>query len=176
MKRWTQIMNGEYTDWETIFKGYQSALDWPVAAYYRDLMNVYPQAKVILTVRDPDRWRRSIMTTFYQAQRTFVVRITQALPTLHQFLIAMDNTLWQEIFQNRLEDKHHAIQIFKKHIEEVKRVVPADRLLIFDARQGWEPLCSFLNVPVPVGQPYPHKHKGNLVRNVLKYTGLTNYR
>lgn len=176
MKRWTQILHGEYSDWETLFKGYQSALDWPVAAYYRDLMHAYPEAKVILTVRDPDRWHRSIMTTFYQARRGFVVRITRAIPVLHQFLTAMDIALWQGIFQDRLEDKHHATQIFKNHIEEVKRVVPADRLLIFEARQGWEPLCSFLDVPVPVDRPFPHKHKGDLVRNVLKYTGLSNYR
>ncbi len=176
MRLWTQIMHGVYTDWEAIFKGYQSALDWPVAAYYRDLMDAYPEAHVILTVREPDSWRRSIMTTFYQAQRAFVVRITRVIPTLHQFLAAMDTTLWQGIFQDRLEDKQHAIQIFKNHVEEVKRVVTEERLLVFDARQGWEPLCSFLNVPVPVGQPYPHKHKGNLVRNVLKYTGLMSYR
>jgi hypothetical protein len=88
----------------------------------------------------------------------------------------MECALWQGMFQNRLEDKSHAVEVFKNHVEEVKRVVPPERLLIFEAKQGWEPLCSFLQVPVPVDKPYPHKHKGTLVRNLLKYTGLMNYR
>ena len=176
MRRWAQIMRGGDADWKTLFNGYQSAVDWPVAAYYRELMDVYPDAKVILTVRDPGSWHRSIMTTFYQARRALVVRVTQAIPTLHQFLTAMEYMLWQGIFQNRLEDREHATRIFENHIQEVKRVVPAERLLVFEARQGWEPLCSFLNVPVPVDKPYPHKHKGTLVRRFLQFTNLTEYR
>jgi hypothetical protein len=80
------------------------------------------------------------------------------------------------MFQNRLEDKAHAIAVFKNHIEEVQQIVPAERLLIFEAKQGWEPLCSFLDVPVPADKPYPHRHKGTLVRQFLKYTNLTRYR
>jgi hypothetical protein len=176
MKHWAEIMQGGKAEWESLFKDYQAALDWPVAAYYKDLMTIYPQAKVILTVRDPNSWHRSIMTTLYQAQRKSVVRFARILPPLHRFLSAMENKIWQDVFQNKLEDKDHAINVFNSHIEEVKRVVPAERLLIFEARQGWEPLCSFLNVPLPVDQPYPHRHKGNLVRQFLKYTNLTEYR
>ena len=176
LRHWSQIMRGGNPDWQTLFNGYQSAVDWPVAAYYRDLMAVYPEAKVILTVRDPCSWHRSIMTTFYQARRAFVVRVTQLFPTLHQFLTGMESALWQGIFQNKLEDREHATKIFKSHIEEVKRVVPARRLLVFEARQGWEPLCTFLNVPVPADKPYPHKHRGMLVRRFLQLTNLTDYR
>lgn len=176
MKHWTEIMHRGKADWETLFKDYQSAVDWPVAAYYRDLMAVYPEAKVILTVRDPGSWHRSIMTTFYQARRAFVVRITQLVPTLHQFLNAMENALWHGVFQDKLEDKSYAVEVFKNHVEEVKRIVPPERLLIFEARQGWEPLCAFLNVPVPIDKPYPHKHKGTLVRRFLQYTNMTDYR
>jgi hypothetical protein len=176
MKRWTQIMRGGHADWQTLFDGYQSAVDWPVAAYYRELMDIYPEAKIILTVRDPGSWHRSIMTTFYQARRAFVVRATQLIPTLHQFLTAMETALWHGIFHNKLEDKAHATGIFKTHIQEVQRVVPHERLLIFEARQGWEPLCSFLHVPVPSDKPYPHKHNGTLMRRFLQSTNLTDYR
>lgn len=176
MEQWSHIMRGGNPDWQTLFSGYQSAVDWPVAAYYRDLMAVYPEAKVILTVRDPGSWHRSIMTTFYQARRAFVVRATRIVPTLHQFLTAMESALWQGIFQNKLEDQEHATKIFKNHIEEVKHIVPPERLLVFEARQGWEPLCSFLHVPVPADKPYPHKHKGTLVRRFLQSMNLTDYR
>jgi hypothetical protein len=176
MKHWSEIMDGGKAEWETLFDGYQSAVDWPVAAYYRDLMAVFPNAKVILTVRDPNGWHRSIMTTLYQAQRKSLVGFARISPPLHRFLNAMEHALWQGLFQDKLEDRTHAIHVFKNHIEEVKRVVPPERLLIFEARQGWEPLCSFLNVPVPVDEPYPHRHKGNAVRKFLRYTNLTKYR
>jgi hypothetical protein len=175
MKHWAALMQGSAADWERLFRGYQAALDWPVVAYYKDLIHIYPEAKVILTVRDPESWHRSIMTTLYQAQREFVVRFMRIIPSLHQFLGAMETAIWQGVFQNKLEDKAHAITVFNRHIDEVKRVVPQERLLIFEARQGWEPLCSFLNVRVPVDKPYPHKHKGDVVRNFLKHTNLSKY-
>ncbi|HSL43972.1 MAG TPA: sulfotransferase [Anaerolineales bacterium] len=175
-QKWTEIMQGGKADWEALFKGYQAAVDWPAAAYYRDLMALYPEAKVILTVRDPNSWHRSMMTTIYQARRQFVLRLMQMIPALHRFFIGMEKVVWEGIFHSKVEDKAHAEAVFERHNEEVKRVVPAERLLIFEAKQGWEPLCSFLNVPVPVDKPYPHKHKGDLVRNFLKYTHLTEYR
>jgi hypothetical protein len=176
MQHWSRIMHGGTADWETVFQGYQSAVDWPVAAYYRELMDVYPEAKVILTVRDPHSWHRSIMTTIYQARRQLVIRLTRVFPPLYRFMNAMEHTVWHGVFQNKVEDKAHAMEVFQTHIEEVKRVVPSERLLVFEARQGWEPLCSFLQVPVPGDKPYPHRHRGDLVRNLLRYTGIMNYR
>lgn len=174
MKHWTKIMQGGKAEWEVLFHGYQAAVDWPVTAYYTQLMDVYPEAKVILTVRDPHSWHRSIMTTLYQAQRKSVVEITRILPPLHSFLNAMEHAIWQSLFQNRLEDREYAIKVFQRHIEEVKQRVPPERLLIFEARQGWEPLCTFLQVPVPV-EPYPHRHNGTPMRRFLRYTNLTKY-
>jgi hypothetical protein len=168
LERWGEIMAGDKADWETLFKGYQSATDWPVAAYYQDLMHVYPDAKIILTVRDPERWYRSIMNTIYQLSRRFR-RLSRIIPAVHQFLYGMEKVVWKGIFHNKLEDKAHAIEVFNSHIEEVKRVVPEERLLVLEARHGWEPLCKFLNVPVPVDKPYPHKNNGATLRKILKY-------
>jgi hypothetical protein len=168
LKHWAEIMDGRSPDWESLFHGYQSATDWPAAAYYRDLMAVYPDAKVILTVRDPESWHTSIMNTLYQASRKFR-RYTRIVPSLHQFLTSMEKVVWQGTFHNRVEDKLYAMQVFNRHIEEVKRVVPKERLLVFEARHGWEPLCLFLNVPVPIDKPYPHKNKGDMVKQILKY-------
>ena len=172
LKYWAEIMEGGKADWETLFRGYEAAMDWPVAAYYRDLMAVYPDAKIILTVRDPESWHKSIMNTIYQAGRGFFGRFTRIIPSVHQFLNAMEKAIWEGIFHNKLEDKAHAVEVFKNHIEEVKRVVPKERLLIFEARHGWEPLCTFLNVPVPANKPYPHKNRGALIRQILKHGTL----
>ena len=176
LKYWADIMEGGKADWDALFRGYQATMDWPVAAYYKDLMTFYPESKVILTVRDPEGWHRSVMNTIYQAGRGFFGQFSRIIPSVHQFLNAMEKAIWQGIFHNRLEDKAHAIEVFKNHIEEVKRVVPRERLLIFEARHGWEPLCAFLNVPVPVDKPYPHKNKGTWVRQFLKYTNFARYR
>jgi len=171
LKCWAEIMEGGKPDWENLFKGYQSATDWPAAAYYRDLMVAYPDAKIILTVRDPESWHASLMNTLYQVSRKFA-QWTRIIPPVHQFLNAMEKAVWQGIFHNNVEDKIHAIKVFKDHIEEVKRVVPEERLLIFEARHGWEPLCVFLDVPVPANKPYPHRNNGATIRRVLKYRTL----
>jgi len=171
LKKPHQIMQGGRADWETLFKGYQAAMDWPVAAYYRDLMSVYPAAKVILTVRDPESWHVSIMGTLYQLGRRFS-HFTRVIPSVYQFLNAMEKVIWRGIFHGRVEDKAHAVQVFKDHIEEVRRVVPRERLLIFEARHAWEPLCTFLNVPVPADKPYPHRNDGRTIRSILKFGNL----
>jgi hypothetical protein len=171
LKHWGEIMAGGKADWDILFKGYQSATDWPVAAYYQVLMRVYPDAKIILTVRDPERWHRSIMNTIYQLSRRFCC-FTRIIPAVYQFLHGMEEVVWKGIFHNKLEDKACAIKVFNNHIEEVKRVVPEERLLVFEARYGWEPLCKFLNVPVPVDKPYPHKNDGATLRKILKYRTL----
>ena len=90
-------MEGGKADWESLFQGYQAATDWPVAAYYKDLMKVYPDSRVILTVRDPERWHLSIMNTLYQFGRRFT-RFTRIIPSAHQFLNAMEKVIWQGIF------------------------------------------------------------------------------
>jgi hypothetical protein len=168
LKVWGEIFQGAKTNWENLFKGYQSATDWPVAAYYLELMDVYPDAKIILTVRDPEGWHKSVMNTIYQLSRKFA-RFTRVIPVVHRFFIGMEKVIWEGIFHEKLEDKEYAIEVFKRHIEEVKRTVPKERLLVFESRQGWEPLCTFLNVPVPENRPYPHKNSGTIVRRILKH-------
>ncbi|NWG07189.1 MAG: sulfotransferase family protein [Chloroflexi bacterium] len=171
LKRWADVMKGGASDWEALFHGYQAATDWPTAAYYQELMTVYPDARVILTVREPEGWHTSVMNTLYQVSRRFN-RFTKFIPPLHQFLNGMEKVVWQGIFQNRVEDKCHAVRVFNEHIEEVKRIVPRERLLVFEAGQGWEPLCAFLGVPVPMGKPYPHRNSGTVVRWLLKYRAI----
>ena len=166
MKKWTDVIENGNADWAELFEGYQAAVDWPAAVYYKALMVAYPDAKVILTIRDPDRWHESVSNTIYPLSKKFVNSLRTTSP-LSRFFKALDKALWVGIFNNRLEDKPYAIEIFKDHIEEVKHTVPVDRLLIFEARQGWEPLCEFLDVPVP-DTPYPHVNKGGRIKRLLK--------
>ena len=66
--------------------------------------------------------------------------------------------IWNDIFQGRFEDRDFAIGFFEQHNQAVKSFVPADKLLIYELGQGWEPLCEFLGCEVP-DEPYPHVNK-----------------
>ncbi len=68
----------------------------------------------------------------------------------------MIDRLWERMFRGRFEDRAFAIEAFNRHNEQVRRDIPADRLLVYEIRQGWEPLCAFLGLPVPEGKPFPH--------------------
>jgi len=167
-RRWAEIVEGGKADWDALFNGYQSGVDWPVSAYYKELSVAYPDAKVILTVREPERWYESFSTTLYQADKKFR-KYSRFIPPANRFFGAINKVVWEGIFDNRLEDKAYAIEVFNNHIEEVKRTVPKERLLVFEARQGWEPLCAFLGVPAPTHRPFPHENDRAMWQRVIRY-------
>jgi len=142
---WEAAARGEAVDWSKVFDRYRSQVDWPGARYWRELAEHFPKAKVILTVRDPDAWFDSVQATivpFLSARGKH--------PSPHVNAIAeMGTQTIAPIFGDRLSDRDFATRAFKNHIAEVQAEVPADRLLTFDLRDGWEPLCDFLEVDVP---------------------------
>jgi len=164
IKFWQAVANGEKVDWREHFKNFRSTVDYPACNYYKELMEVYPEAKVILSVRDPDRWYESTLDTIY-----FTATVTKGwrryvLPPYTRYTDMVDATLWSGLFDGKFEDHNHAIAVYKRHIEEVKQHVPPEKLLAFDVKQGWEPLCTFLGVPVPDGKPFPHVNDRNQTR------------
>jgi hypothetical protein len=143
---WEAAARGETVNWDEAFAGYRSQVDWPGARYWRELAEYYPGAKVILTVRDPDEWFDSVQATiapFLASRGTNEAAHVNAIAEMAHQLIAAG------IFQDRLSDRAHATGLFRAHVGEVQATVPASRLLTFDVRQGWEPLCDFLECPVP---------------------------
>mgnify|MGYP003383071765 CR=1 FL=1 len=129
-----------------MFSGYRSQVDWPGARYWRELAAHYPKAKVILTVRDPEKWFASIETTILQ----FLAGRGHH-PHPHQNAIAeMANQLIAEgVFDGRMSDRSHAISVFNAHIADVQATIPPSRLLTFNVAQGWGPLCQFLGCEIP---------------------------
>jgi hypothetical protein len=131
-----------------LLANYRSAVDWPTCHFWRQLMDMYPDAKVILTHRDPKAWYKSIHNTIYR----LLTAKTSDMPSDQVKMarrIVMDDT-----FDGRLGEEDYAIEVFEKHNALVKATVPAERLLVFDVREGWQPLCDFLDVPVP-DEPFP---------------------
>ena len=147
---WQAAAEGRTVDWSELFAGYNSAVDWPACSFYAQLMDVYPEAKVLLTVRDRDKWYESVTNTIYPSS----TEETDA-PDARAHRHMVKTLIWQGTFDGRFEDKQHAIAVFERHTQEVKRRVPAKRLLVYEVQEGWEPLCRFLDVPVPVGTPFP---------------------
>ena len=94
--------------------------------------------------------------TIYYVRQAFPRWIRLFSPRMRQFHRMLDRLVWDGMFQGRFEDRAFAIEVFNRYNEQVRRDLPPDRLLIFEAREGWEPLCAFLGVPVPEGKPFPH--------------------
>lgn len=149
-------------DWDKLFDGYTSAVDYPVARYYKQLMQKYPQAKIIHTIRDEESWYQSASKTIIWASKPSVGRILKLMiklpfsPVLRKQIAVLkfNGKLIDREFGSDYKNKESVIAHYRQHNEEVMKTVPPERLLVYNVRDGWEPLCKFLNVPVPT-QPFP---------------------
>ncbi len=150
---WMQAADGRLDDWEQIFSGYHATVDWPGCAFYASLMERYPEAKVILTVRDPESWYKS-------AAATILHRAADDSPGGGM----RRRIVWDGAFSGRFADRDHAIAVFERHNDEVRRRVPTDRLLVYEVREGWAPLARFLGVDAPA-DPFPHLNTTDDFRN-----------
>ena len=148
---WERATRGERIDWSEVFEGYRAAVDWPPCAFWKDYYHIYPDAKVILTVRDPDSWFDSVMNTIYPAS-TGALKADD--PQMQRWAQWANELVWQGTFDGKVTDREHATAVFNAHNEQVKRLCDPDRLLVFQASDGWGPLCEFLGQPVP-DEPYP---------------------
>jgi hypothetical protein len=161
---------GGAVDWSLIFKGYRATMDWPTIYFWEQLAAAYPDAKILLTERDPERWWKShlkmfqvggkVVEEFTDEQRQWAEESGFARMQTALGMIAM------AIFDGRVSDKAHCLRVFEQHYERVRRTVPAERLLVYRVQEGWEPLCRFLGVDVP-DEPFPRVNVGdNLAHNI----------
>ena len=166
---------GERVDWEGFLAGYEVAVDCPACAFYEELMQAFPEAPVILTVRDPEPWYESMRATIHRIQKV----ATGPVPVRAAFAFAgvfapgvtgaarlADHIVWEVTFDGRFEDRAYAMEVFEIHNAAVRHRVPPERLLVFDVRDGWEPLCDFLSVEVPE-KPFPHLNEAREMRRRL---------
>ena len=155
MAPWRDAAAGRPVDWAALLKGYQAAVDWPACNYWRQQLAAFPDAKVILTERDAERWRTSIMNTIYpssQRARREAQQTGDALALERSAMVY--EVIWEGVFDGRMDDKEHVIQCYLAHNQRVKEAVPAEQLLVIAPGAGWPPLCDFLGVAQPA-EPYP---------------------
>lgn len=150
---WQAASAGQPVDWEGLFEGYRATVDWPACTYYRELMRCFPDAKVVLSIRDPEQWYDSVLTTIYASYKLHRYARYGSPPAAGP--LEDDSLIWAGDFDGRFDDRRYAISVFEKHNEEVIEHVPANKLLVFQVDQGWTPLCGFLAVAEPA-VPFPH--------------------
>lgn len=163
VKYWEGLMNGEAIAWDELFAGYQATVDFPGCFFYQQVFQRYPDAKVILTVRDPDAWYASTKATVFQvgpspAEKAIALFKMPFSPKLRQrirIFQMVDKLIWQGEFQGKFLDQELAIARYHAHLAEVKATIPAEQLLVYDVATGWEPLCEFLGLPIPA-EPFPN--------------------
>lgn len=153
LEHWNRIAAGEQVDWEEVFTGFRATVDWPACNFYRELMERYAEAKVILSLRDAESWFRSTQATIFSDEVQ-----SEAPPSVVKILT--------DIVGANLHDRARCIAAYERHNAQVRAVVPADRLLVFDAKQGWAPLCAFLGVPVP-DAPFPSVNTTEQFRTMI---------
>ncbi len=155
---WTKAAAGA-PDWPATFDGYGAAVDFPTAAFWRELAAFYPDAKIILSLRDPEKWWESTQETILSPLAA------QSMPNM-PFGPVVKNVVWR-FFDNEIHDHDHLIAAFNRHTEEVKASIAKDRLLVFDAKEGWAPLCAFLGVAIP-DEPYPRVNSKEEMRPLME--------
>ena len=139
------------TDWETLFAGFTATVDWPGCTFWRQLASHYPAARVLLTTRDAESWYQSVAATIYEA---LVRPLEDPSPRTAAHRAMVHEIVLDGTFDGRFSDRRHAIAVYERHNEAVRRAVAPERLLVFEVAAGWDPLCRFLDRDVPE-TPFP---------------------
>ena len=148
-------------DWEKIYFGYGACLDFPSCNYYQELMDAYPDAKVILTIRDDESWIKSWNVLNNQILKSFTFKFLAKIPNTSFYL---QKQIHNEMilgprgaFQGAKTDDERKRK-FNEWNQSVIDYVPSERLLVYQVKEGWGPICRLLNVPIPK-IPFPYLNK-----------------
>lgn len=171
---WERAVKGDSVEWPKILHNYESAVDWPICSFYKELMAEYPEAKVVLTVRDAGAWHESVRATIFEISTpgpgSLLTRIVGVFaPHIRKTGRMVNDLIWRGTFDGRFEEKAYAISVFERHNEDVKATVPPEKLLVFDVKEGWGPLCRFLGVEEP-DEPFPRLNDARTFRRMI-YAG-----
>jgi hypothetical protein len=143
---WHAAANGEAVDWDLLFTGFSASVDWPSGSFYKELMEAYPDAIVVHSTRDSEAWWKSADATIFSG---IELRPDDGSGWLDMIMAVLGHGFTRDI-----RCKEACIAAFEKFNAEVLATVPPEKLVIWRATDGWEPLCKALGVPVP-SEPFP---------------------
>ena len=159
---WTRAIDGAPTDWTELLGGFRAVVDWPACTFWKQIWAANPDAKIVLTHRDPNAWFTSIEQTIFEA-----LRAPSDDEQLVRWRVQTRKLIFEQTFGNDLS-RDHCTAVLRAHEAEVIASVPAERLLVFEVAEGWGPLCAFLDVDVP-DEPFP---RANSAAEFRVWTGL----
>ncbi|KAJ5288193.1 NAD dependent epimerase/dehydratase [Penicillium angulare] len=150
----------------TQLNGYAASTDAPGAQFTPELMELYPNAKVICTVRDIEAWEKSMNQVMHYSLLWFLRGLLLPLPGMRHFISYLNllGVQWTRLYGEKLPTR----LTYERHVEWLKSVVPEEKLVFFDVKQGWGPLCEALDVEVP-DQPFPHINDGEAIDGVARF-------
>ncbi|OUR71184.1 hypothetical protein A9Q78_10295 [Methylophaga sp. 41_12_T18] len=152
---WQAAAQGDDANWPALFNGYSAVTDWPASAFYKQLMQAYPEAKVLLSSRDSESWFKSCQATIFP----------KILSTEGDWGEMIRSVVFNS-FCDDLEDRDRCIAAYEQHNEEVRNYVPADRLIEWQPGNDWQALCAGLKLAEPdQAYPYINKTKDFLARS-----------
>lgn len=172
---WKTLDETGDTDWEGLYSDYDATVDFPGYPWYKEHMKKYPDAKVILTIRDFEGWYKSVDRTVFRAGPQTplekIKMIGKLLTNSRVRNVVKCIKFFKKIFfadelKGKFLDKEFAKKVWEDHIVEVKAYVPQEKLLVYDVRDGWGPICKFLDVPEPP-EPLPHLNKKENFKEML---------
>ena len=141
---WHDAARGRMPDWHVLFEGYAAAVDWPASAFWPEIVAAYPEALVLLSVRDSEDWWQSASSTIFPA--------TQSAEGDWRHMI---DAMFAARFTTDIENKAACIAAYEAHNAQVRARVPASRLIEWQPGDGWQPICAALGLAVP-SEPFPH--------------------
>lgn len=137
---WIEAANGN-PDWNKIFSGYGATVDNPGCGFWEELANYYPEAKVILTVRDANKWFDSTYETVHSPDFCDFIKGSPWGDMVQQTVY--------DTMDNQMHDREFMVDFFNNRTAQIKKTISADRLFVYEVKEGWGPLCKFLDVPIP---------------------------
>lgn len=143
---WMDALDGRKVDWRAFFRPYRSTVEWPAVSFLPQLLEAFPQARVILTLRDPESWYESASATIFDGLE---LSHFNPDPAARERSAMAGRLILDGVFSGRHRDREHAIAVYQRHQEQVMAMVPPDRLLRYRIAEGWGPLCAFLDVEEP---------------------------
>lgn len=143
---WTAAIDGKEIDWGELMKPYVALVDWPGGAFWPELSAANPDALVLLSVRDPDKWYTSCSNTIFGGLKAMADEGNEWMQAMMRLL--------HDRFSDQLDDRDTMIAAFERHNDAVRKGIPPGRLLEWTAADGWEPICERLGLPVP-SEPFP---------------------
>jgi len=167
LDRWAKVWTDTYkkiddgtiarADWDTLYQDYTATTDFPSAMFPRELLAAYPSAKFILTTRPTEKWYQSTLNTIYRTASFPMLQLSKLLYPSQRKIKTISRRFWVNFFRGRFVSDGK--EIFNEHNQLCRDIIPKEQLLEFRVEEGWEPLCKFLEKPIP-SAPFPFSNEG----------------